>query len=774
MSCENLPKGLKTKEIFCAWRLENSNKRKNEKVPYSIVTGARARVDHSSDFTKLDKVEKCLHAYTGLGMKIDSDIIAIDLDHCVKNGEISDWAMEILEHFPNAYIEYSPSGTGLHILCLYYGEYDKANYKLRNGNVEVYPGKITNRFFTVTGNVYQQGELVTEDDGIKWLMDTYMKRETMPETFGESSEVKSYLSDESVTQKAGNAVNGKKFTRLWNGDITGFPSQSEADAALCSILSFYCSGDMEQIDRLFRKSALYRPKWDEQRGTDTYGNITIRKAVSMCKTFYKPLWHRTADEDFNDILTKLQEINPEDNKVYLNGDLGNGRLFADVFKEVLRYVPERKMWFFYDGIKWTKDTGTLKTMELCKDLALSLIQHAGTIRNEAKRSYAVKLWNQWSTRRCREICIKEAQSVYPIPMAEFDKNIYLFNCRNGTLDLKHGIFREHSADDYITKVSMVDYDPLAKSERFNSFVDEIMSSDKEKTLFLKKSLGYAVTGETKYECMFFLYGETTRNGKGTLMESVLSVMGDYGKAVRPETIAVKSNPNSSQPSEDIARLAGIRFANIAEPRRGLCLNAAQVKNMTGNDTLNARFLHENSFDFKSQFKLYVNTNYLPIISDMTIFSSNRVHIIPFDRHFEDDEQDKNLKGEFLKDEAKSAILNWLVDGFYLLKKDGINPPKCVKDATLSYAHDSDKFAQFAEDKLIADDTAEVRTASVYDHYKRWCEQNGCYFENSRNFNHELRKFAEVVRKRPKAGGEKTTLLRGFRLRDEFEDFLGGN
>ena len=94
------------------------------------------------------------------------------------------------------------------------------------------------------------------------------------------------------------------------------------------------------------------------------------------------------------------------------------------------------------------------------------------------------------------------------------------------------------------------------------------------------------------------------------MESVLSVMGDYGRAVRPETIALKSNNNSSNPTEDIARLAGIRFANISEPSRGLFLNAAQVKNMTGNDTLNARFLHENSFDFKPQFKLYVNTNYL--------------------------------------------------------------------------------------------------------------------------------------------------------------------
>ena len=143
---------------------------------------------------------------------------------------------------------------------------------------------------------------------------------------------KEKLSDESVTQKAGNAENGKKFTRLWNVDITDFPSQSKADTALRSILSFYCNSNLEQMDRIFRKSALYKHKWDEQRDTNTYGNITIRKALPLCKTFYKPLWHRTADEDFNDILTKLQEINPEDNKLYLNGDLGNGRLFADVFK----------------------------------------------------------------------------------------------------------------------------------------------------------------------------------------------------------------------------------------------------------------------------------------------------------------------------------------------------------------------------------------------------------------------------------------------------------
>ena len=237
--------------------------------------------------------------------------------------------------------------------------------------------------------------------------------------------------------------------------------------------------------------------------------------------------------------------------------------------------------------------------------------------------------------------------------------------------------------------------------------------------------------------MFFLYGETTRNGKGTLMESVLKVLGDYGKAVRPETIAQKHNVNSQAPSEDNARLAGIRFANIAKPSRGLVLNSAQVKNMTGNDTLNARFLNENSFYFEPQFKLYINTNYLPVISDMTMFSSNRVIIIPFDRHFEPWEQDRTLKEEFARPQTKSAILNWLIAGYRILQNEGFTKPTAVTSAINAYQYESDKLAQFAEERLEADATAEVKTAAVYEEYRRWCCDNGCYCENNRNFLHEL-------------------------------------
>lgn len=696
----------------------------------------------------------------------------IDIDHCVENGKLSPMAQEIVE-LMDSYTEYSPSGTGIHIIVkVDKFEFDATKYYINNRKLglEVYVAGATNKYLTMTGNVICDKPPQCRDAELTQVVNKYMKRSTT-EKKNEVVAPGSFLSDESVIQKILATKQADKFKPLWEGEIPEGKSHSEADMTLVQMLAFWCGGDAEQMDRLFRQSGLMRNKWDEMRGSDTYGAITIKNAIRNTKEFYHPLGISLAEVDFNDLLILLKELQPESNRRYKGGDLGSGRLFADVFRDIARYVPERKKWYVYDGIRWVPDVGALKVMELSKDLADALTMYATTIKSEAVRTYLMDVGRRWQQRKQRETFLKEAQSVYPVLMEKFDANRYLFNCKNGTMNLKTHEFREHKAEDYITKLAPVNYVPGAKNSRFETFIDEITSGDKEKAKFLQKALGYSVSGDTRYECMFLFYGETTRNGKGTLMESVLSVMGDYGRSVRPETIAVKSNSSSQNPTEDIARLAGIRFANISEPSRGLLLNAALVKSMTGNDTLNARFLHENSFDFKPQFKLYVNTNYLPVINDMTLFSSGRVIIVPFDRHFEEWEQDRTLKAEFAKDEAQSAILNWLMEGYYLLRKEGLKQPQSVIDATAAYYHESDKVQQFAEDKLCEDTSAEVRTSVVYDRYKQWCVENGCYAENSRNFNQELRKFGTVVRRRPQTGGEKTTLLLGYRLKDVEEEFL---
>lgn len=494
----------------------------------------------------------------------------------------------------------------------------------------------------------------------------------------------------------------------------------------------------------------------------------VRECVAQAEKLPRDMRHLTRNEIPD--TEALRALQPELNPRYLSTDIGNSRLYSDYYSGVARYVPERKLWYIFRGKRWEPDIGGLKAMELCKKLANALMVYAFNISDEQLRKDYIDRCKKWQARRTRETILKDAQGVYPIPMDAFDTDPFLFNCQNGTIHLKDMTFLPHAPEDKITKISDVIYDPDAHCDRFDRFVDEIMSGDQDRARFLQRSLGYALSGDTRFECLFILYGATTRNGKGTLMESVLRVMGEYGSTVRPETISIKQNASSQNPTEDIARLAGIRFANISEPSRGLLLNAAQVKSMTGNDTLNARFLHENSFDFQPQFKIYMNTNYLPVITDMTLFSSGRIMIIPFERHFEGDQQDKSLKQTFVLPENQSAILNWLLDGYKALKQEGLFIPDSVRFATERYRHESDKVGLFIEDEMEPISNAEERTSAVYDRYKKWCDANGCFAENTRNFKQILAMYGRVERKRPYAGGSETTMLIGFRLRFNTENF----
>lgn len=496
----------------------------------------------------------------------------------------------------------------------------------------------------------------------------------------------------------------------------------------------------------------------EQQELDTIWQSAQKYGHEMCAAEgYVPPEQFGAPQEY------LKKIKPEDNKAYPWTELGAGQLFADFYKDVLRYVPERKSWFHYNGIVWEQDVGNTKTRELCKQLARHLCIYCLSIEDDKRREEYAKFCYRWQARKMRETVISDAMSVHTISMDEFDTDRYIFNCKNGTLHLKTKEFTPHRPEDKLTKHSDVKYNPVARCERFERFMVEITNGDQEKAKFLQKVLGYGLSGDTRFECMFIFYGATTRNGKGTLCESVLKVIGHYGCTSQAETIGIKPNKSSRSPSEDVARLAGVRFVNISEPDRSLRLDAALVKTMTGNDTMNARFLNENSFDFKPQFKLYINTNYRPAISDLTLFSSDRVIIVTFDRHFGEKEQDKNLKELFAAPNSQSAILNWLLEGYRLIQSEGLRIPDSVKEAIEEYRKESDKVARFTEECLEKIDGAEVRTSAVYKAYTQWCEDNGCRPENSAKFNQALSSFATLERKRPKGGGNATTILMGYTL-----------
>lgn len=758
---ENLPKELKENALFCLWKYEMRNGRKT-KVPYQ-TNGKRADSSNKACFSDFDTVANLTQSYDGIGMGMFQPFVAVDIDHCVDGGKLSDMATDIVETL-NSYTEYSPSESGVRIVAKADTlSYDKVKYYINNQKIglEVYVAGMTNKFVTLTGNTICEAPIAERTNEIMAILDKYMQKPVV--ALNPKKIVGSYLSDESIIEKSAKSKQGEKFSALWNGEFE--TSHSEADQALCAVLAFWFGGDTEQMDRLFRKSKLYREKWER----NDYREMTLQKALMQTKEFYKPV-KSNANTDFNDELQRLIELNPADTTKYPWTDIGAGKLFADFYKAVLRYVPERRTWFDYQAGTWSADIGGLKAMRRCMELANLLHLYALEIKDEHQRKSYMDYSKRWQTHGYRVNVLKDAQVHHPISFLEFDTDPYIFNCSNGTLHLDTGKFTEHISSDLLTKKSSVAYEPSAHSKRWNNFISEIMSNDQERALFLQKVFGYALSGDTHHECMSILYGATTRNGKGTLCESVLKVFGSYGCTSRPETIAQKNSTNSSQPSEDVARLAGIRFVNIAEPGKSLVLNAALVKNMTGNDTINARFLHENSFDFAPQFKLYINTNYLPVVNDMTVFTSGRVIIIPFERHFDESEQDKGLKHEFMKPEVQSAILNWLLVGYKQLQLHGLKMPQSVINATDQYEHDSNKTLLFIEDCLEEGTDYEERTSEVYNRYKSWCIENGQYAESMKNFKQSLSAVVEVKRKRPKSGGEKTTMVIGYRL---ISDFLRG-
>ena len=785
----NIPDVLKQTASFCVWKMEKRSGRPT-KVPYNPHTGAMARTNDPSTFADFNTAMKsyAIGGWDGIGYRVSEGIGAIDIDHCIRDdGSLNDVAASILGIFSTAYFEKSPSGTGLRGFFKLSPDfaYDKTVYYINNRKhgLEVYLPGVTNRFVTVTGDMYRNGAVTRNDDALRTLLDTFMKRSTRVSS--KIVEPVSYLDDEGVITHASASESGDKFKALYAGNWEeGYDSQSDADMALVSILAFWCGNVEEQIDRIFRTSGLMRDKWDRMTGDSTYGQITIRNAVSTNSEIYTPIADSSAENDFEaldddeeeaEVLTfepdlshitlTIEEMRPHTKPRYQRDEIGIGYAFADYFKPIARFDRERGIWYVYDGKVWQPDENTLAVAELAKILADRLYSFALQITDEDTRNRYIKRVQKLQMRKNRRTMIEDAKSVYPVSHTVFDRNTDLFNCQNGTLNLTTGEFRPHDPADFLTMMSGITYDPDATCPRWEQFISEVMCNNADLALYLQKALGYALTGDTSLECLFILYGATSRNGKGTTMETFLKIMGDYGKTSNPEMLSTKfGNTNASGPSEEIARLAGVRFVNISEPEKKITFNAALVKRMTSNDTLNARFLHENSFDFRPNFKIFINTNYKPSVSDMTLFYSNRLKLIPFKRHFEEHEQDKGLKAFFSLPESQSAIFNWCYAGYKLFSKQGLDDPAAVTEATKEYQDESDRIGQFVDAWLEEGEAYEERTSAVYNIYGQWCEKYGYRKENSTNFKNAIQRFFPIVRKRPSDGsGGPTTMLVGCRF-----------
>jgi putative DNA primase/helicase len=434
----------------------------------------------------------------------------------------------------------------------------------------------------------------------------------------------------------------------------------------------------------------------------------------------------------------LAELKPE--KKYSFSDKGNGELFSDAFKYWCRYNTTAKEWYVYNGKVWSEDTGAMVVSRRAKKLADALLKYTiditdNTLR-EAYQKHVVKLGQL----RNREIMIKDARDKFYITNEDLDKDLYLFNCQNGVIDLRNFTFREHSANDMLSRISNVNYNPEAKSPLFEKFMNDIMKGDADKIRYLQKLLGYSMTGDTREEACYLLYGATTRNGKGTLVETYSHMMGKekgYSLNMKPESLAQKKNNDSRQANGDIARLDGCRFLNVSEPPKKMIFDVALLKTLLGRDTLTTRHLYQREFEFIPCFKLIINTNYLPVVNDDTLFSSGRLVVITFDKHFCPEERDKGLKDKLRQQENINGMFNWCLDGLKMYYTEGLKQSKAIIDATAEYRTNSDKIGNFISECLEKSDK-NSKAKDVYDAYQHWCSGNGYGTENKGNFLAELK------------------------------------
>jgi putative DNA primase/helicase len=419
----------------------------------------------------------------------------------------------------------------------------------------------------------------------------------------------------------------------------------------------------------------------------------------------------------------------EQRRHYMRTDLGNAERFVDAHRDRVLWCPARKSFLCWDGRRYAWDERG-EAVKLAHLTARSIFHEAAHTEDEdEQKKIAGFAAVSQNTARIRAM-LTEAKPYLAVGMDELDRDPWLVNCQNGTLDLRTGRLKDHDPADRITKIVPVDHDPEASCSRFLRFLKEALVDD-ALIEFVKRYSGYTLTGITRERLLAILYG-FGKNGKTTLVELLHEVLGDYARNTDVETLLIKKYQGVGN---DVAALKGARFVSAAEVEKGRRLAESKVKQLTGRDTVTARFLFGENFDFKPEFKLWLSTNNKPVIQGTDDAIWDRIRLIPFTQRFEGSKADPKLPDKLRAELA--GVFAWMVEGCLEWQEHGLEEPKTVADATKQYREEMDTLAAFFEDRCVIREGLLTPASRLYKQYQMWCDDAGEHAETQKMFGMRL-------------------------------------
>jgi putative DNA primase/helicase len=436
----------------------------------------------------------------------------------------------------------------------------------------------------------------------------------------------------------------------------------------------------------------------------------------------------------------------------LDSDIANGKRLAARHGRDLKFTPERG-WHVWDGRRWAVDDKCIEVQGRAKETAIAIFDE---IRDSTDRDARMQHAKRSQSKASIEAMIWLARSEPGIParLTDFDKDGWLLNVGNGTIELRTGQLRPHAREDLISNIVDIVYDRNAEAELWDAFLWRVLDRHDELYAYLRRFVGYLLIGDTSDQSLHFLYG-LGANGKSVFCEVLMRLLGDYAMAASPDMIMLRRHAGIPN---DIARLRGIRAAMMNETSQSARFDEAKLKDLTGGDTLTARFLHQEFFDFHPTHRIVIRGNHKPAINGTDDGIWRRLRLVPFTVSIPPDEQDRDLLRK-LEGELP-GILNWAMRGCREWQDSGLNAPPIIAEAVRNYREESDTLGRFILECCEVRPLAQVKSSSLFKRYQEFAQAAGERWIASKDFPTEMERRG-FMWKRTKLGG----LFSGLELTD---------